>query len=79
MNRARLLEHIAEQIGITPELITPEKRLVEDLGLDSLDLIELTMNIEDEIATEFPWEEIESIKTVQELIEFVGKKAGVPL
>jgi acyl carrier protein len=74
---ARILKMIAEQFGITEAEVTPEKKLQEELGADSLDTIELAMALEDEFHIELPDEELEKVSTVQDAINLVNKYATV--
>ena len=53
--------------------VSPSKRIKEDLGADSLDLVDLIMSIEDEYGISIPEESVTGISTVQDLIDFVEK------
>lgn len=65
---------IAEQLGVDEENITLEATFVEDLGVDSLDLVELSMALEDEFGIdEMAEEDMANIKTVGDLVEYLGK------
>ena len=65
---------IAEQLGVDADTITLEATFVEDLGVDSLDLVELSMALEDEFGIEEMGEEdMANIKTVGDLLEYLGK------
>ena len=65
---------IAEQLGVDADTITLEAALVEDLGVDSLDLVELSMALEDEFGIEeMSEEDMANIKTVGDLVEYLGK------
>lgn len=57
-----------------PGEITPDSRLVEDLGADSLDSVELVMALEDELGIEIYDSELDGVKTVGQLVEIVGSK-----
>ncbi len=61
---------IAEQLGVKPEELKPETSL-RDLGADSLDLVELTMAIEEEFGIEIPDEDAEKITTVGDAVKYV--------
>lgn len=66
---------IAEQLGVDAETITLEAAFVEDLGVDSLDLVELSMALEDEFGIEeMSEEDMANIKTVGDLVEYLGKR-----
>lgn len=62
---------LASQFDVDEDSITPETRLVEDLEADSLDVVDLVMNIEDEFEVEIPDEDVENIKTVGALVEYI--------
>lgn len=64
---------LAEQLGIDANKITPESEVVKDLGADSLDVVELLMALEDEYQITLPEEEVESLKTVQDIVEMMNK------
>ena len=62
---------LAEQFDVEEDKITPDTDLQEDLGADSLDVVDLLMSIEDEFEVEVPDEEIENIKTVGSLVSYI--------
>ena len=62
---------IAEQLGLKAEEIKNDASLVDDLGADSLDTVELVMALEEEFETEIPDEEAEKITTVQHAIDYI--------
>jgi acyl carrier protein len=68
---ARVRSIIADQLGITEDEIKPESKFIEDLGADSLDIVELIMAMEEEFQTEIPDEEAEKIRCVGDAIEYV--------
>ena len=61
---------LAEQFDYEEDKITPETTIADDLGADSLDVVDLLMSIEDEFEIEVPDEEIENIKTVGDLVKY---------
>jgi acyl carrier protein len=63
---------IADQLGVGEEEIKPESSFIEDLGADSLDIVELVMAMEEEFEVEIPDEEAENIKTVGDAINYVN-------
>ncbi len=67
----KLKEIIADQLEVEDDAITMEAELVEDLGADSLDLVDLVMSIEDEFDVEVPDEAIENIKTIGDAVRFI--------
>ena len=62
---------LAEQFDVEEDKITAETDLQEDLGADSLDVVDLLMSIEDEFEIEIPDDEIENIKTVGALVSYI--------
>ncbi len=64
---------LAEQLGIPQSKITLESKIVDDLGADSLDVVELLMQLEDETGKTIPDEEVSKIKTVGELVKVLEK------
>ena len=62
---------IVEQLGVTPEEVVPEASFIDDLGADSLDIVELVMAMEEEFEVEIPDEEAENIKTVQDAVNYI--------
>lgn len=65
----KIAEIIAEQLGIPKSKVTLESRIVEDLGADSLDVVELLMQLEDQTGKTIPDEQVPEIKTVGDLIK----------
>lgn len=67
---------IVEQLGVALEEVTPEASFIEDLGADSLDIVELIMALEEEYDMEIPDEDAEKIQTVRDVINYIqGKQA----
>ena len=64
---------LASQLKLPKERIVPEARLVEDLGADSLDLVRLTMVLEDDFGLRVTDEELETVKTVADVVRICGK------
>lgn len=71
----RVKKIVAEQLGVAEAEIKNESSFVNDLGADSLDIVELVMALEDEFGIEIPDEEAEKIATVQLAIDFAKSKA----
>lgn len=69
----KIAQMLAEQLGIPQSKITLESRIVDDLGADSLDVVELLMQLEDATGKTVPDEEVTKIKTVGELVEVIEK------
>ena len=66
---------LAEQFDIEEDKVTADTDLQEDLGADSLDVVDLLMSIEDEFGVEVPDDEIENIKTVGSLVSYIEANA----
>jgi acyl carrier protein len=67
----RVKEIIVEQLGVNESEVTPEAKFVDDLGADSLDLVELVMALEEEYNMEISDEDAEKILTVGDTIEYI--------
>ena len=72
----KISEVIADKLGVEPAKITPEAKFVEDLGADSLDTVELIMQLEDEFNIEIPDEEAEKLTTVGSVAEYIDNNAS---
>ncbi|ACG57197.1 MAG: acyl carrier protein [Hydrogenobaculum sp.] len=70
----RIKEIIADQLGVEVDKLTPDAKFVEDLGADSLDVVELIMSFEEEFNIEIPDEDAEKIKTVGDVINYLNEK-----
>ena len=71
MEFERIKEIISEQLGVSEDSIKMETSFIDDLGADSLDLVELIMALEEEFDVEMPDDEIENIKTVSDAVSFL--------
>jgi acyl carrier protein len=69
----RVKENVAKQLGAEDDAITPNATFVEDLGADSLDIVELIMALEEEFGIEIPDDASEDIKTVQSAVTYIEK------
>lgn len=67
---------IADQLGKDPEEIKPESNFVQDLGADSLDIVELVMAFEEEFDLEIPDDAAEKIATVADAVEYIKQQKG---
>lgn len=72
-NEERLIEIIAEQLGIAAKNVTPDASFMEDLGADSLDTVELVMALEEEFDLEIPDSDAEKIQTVQDALDYLDE------
>lgn len=62
---------IAEQLDIDPESISYESSITDDLGADSLDVVDLVMSFEDEFGVEIPDDAVETIRTVSDIVKYI--------
>ncbi|MBR1730335.1 MAG: acyl carrier protein [Selenomonadaceae bacterium] len=62
---------VADQLGVEADEVTPNSTFVDDLGADSLDIVELIMRFEEEFSVEIPDEEAEKIKTVNDIVKYI--------
>ena len=70
----KMKELIADQLGVDAESITEPSTFKEDLGADSLDLFELVMALEDEYSVEIPAEDLQSLLTVGDVMNYLKDK-----
>jgi len=67
---------IVEQLGVSADEVVPEASFVDDLGADSLDLVELIMVLEEEFGKEIPDEDAEKIQTVKDAMDYIKNITG---
>ena len=67
----RVRDIIVEQLGVEKETVTKESSFIDDLGADSLDIVELIMALEEEFDTEIPDEDAEKITNVNDVVEYI--------
>ena len=65
----KVQELIAKQLNISPDVVTEEKEIVKDLGADSLDVVEMLMNLEEAYSVTIPDEDAIKIKTVGDIVK----------
>jgi acyl carrier protein len=70
----RVKSIIVEQLGVSLEEVTPQASFIEDLGADSLDIVELIMALEEEYDMEIPDEDAEKIQTVDDVTKYIQGK-----
>jgi acyl carrier protein len=70
----KVLNIVVDQLGVDADTVKPESSFVDDLGADSLDIVELVMAMEEEFNVEIPDEDAENIKTVADVIKYVESK-----
>jgi acyl carrier protein len=70
----RVIELVSENLGVNKEQVTRKTSFIEDLGADSLDIVELIMELEEEFEINIPDEQAEKIKNVGEAIDYIEKE-----
>jgi len=70
----KVIKLVMEQLDVTREECVPEASFIDDLGADSLDLVELIMEMEEAFGIEIADEELEKIRTIQDVIDFIKSK-----
>ena len=73
----RISELIVDQLGATKEEIVPEASFIDDLGADSLDIVELVMAMEETFDIEIPDDDAEKIQTIGDALSYVKERVGV--
>jgi len=73
---AKVKAIIMRQLGVKEDEVAMDKSFLDDLGADSLDIVELVMAMEDEFGFEIPDEEAENIKTVGDAVSYIGAHAN---
>ena len=76
-NSNKVKDIIEKELGVEREKLTNEASFIEDLGADSLDIVELVMEFEKEFNIDIPDEDAEKLRTVQDAIAYIDKHAKV--
>lgn len=66
---------VVEQLDVEADEVTMDSAIIDDLGADSLDVVDLVMSIEEEFDVEIPDEDVENIKTVGDIVKYVESAA----
>ena len=72
----RVKKIVVEHLGVEADKVTEDASFIDDLGADSLDIVELVMAFEEEFGIEIPDEEAEKISNVREAVEYIEQNAG---
>lgn len=67
----KIIDLISEKLGKDKKLVNRDSRLVEDLGADSLDFVELIMAFEDEFGISLPDEDVSKLKTIGNIVDYI--------
>lgn len=70
----KVLKIIEEQLGVDADRVKPESSFIDDLGADSLDIVELVMAMEEEFDIEIPDEDAEKLRTVSDVTKYLASK-----
>src|SRR5215510_7825541 len=76
-NAQKVRDIIEKELGVEREKLTDEASFIEDLGADSLDIVELVMEFEKEFNIDIPDEDAEKLRTVGDAIKYLNEKVGV--
>jgi len=71
-----IIKNLMEQLELERDEITPESRFIEDFSMDSLDMVEMLIDLEKQTGVKIPNEEIKDIRTVGELVKYLEAKKG---
>ena len=71
----RVKNIICDQLAVESDKVTPKASFIEDLGADSLDIVELVMTMEEEFDLDIPDEDAEKIKTVGDVVQYISGRA----
>jgi len=72
----RVKEIIAKELEVEAKQLTPDAKFIEDLGADSLDIVELVMALEEEFGIDIPDDEADKLKTVGDAMEYLKRQAA---
>ena len=70
----KVTQIIVDQLGVNPTEVLPEAKFIDDLGADSLDIVELLMAVEDQFGIEVPDEDAEGMQTVGDIIRYIEER-----
>lgn len=71
----KLKELVVDQLGVEEDEVTMEASMQDDLGADSLDLVDLVMSVEEEFGVKVADEDLENIKTVGDIVNYIEDRA----
>ena len=67
---------LCDQLDLEEEQVNEDSEVIDDLGADSLDIVDLVMTLEEEFATEIPDEDIENLKTVGDIVKYIEDRVA---
>lgn len=75
-----IFEHVkkilCDQLDLDEEQVTEDSEVIDDLGADSLDIVDLVMTLEEEFDTEIPDEDIENLRTVGDIVKYIEERSA---
>jgi acyl carrier protein len=74
---SRVTDLIVEQLGVSKAEALPKASFIDDLGADSLDIVELVMSLEEEFDIEIPDEDAEKIQTIDDAVSYLKERVSV--
>lgn len=72
----KVIQIIVDHLDVDTEKIQPKSSFIDDLGADSLDIVEIVMSFEEEFGIEIPDEDAEKLKTVQDVLDYLEKNVA---
>lgn len=69
-------EILCDQLDLDEEQVTEDSEVIDDLGADSLDIVDLVMTLEEEFDTEIPDEDIENLRTVGDIVKYIEERSA---
>ena len=67
---------LCDQLNLDEEQVTEDSEVIDDLGADSLDIVDLVMTLEEEFDTEIPDEDIENLRTVGDIVKYIEERSA---
>ena len=67
---------LCDQLDLDEEQVTEDSEVIDDLGADSLDIVDLVMSLEEEFDTEIPDEDIENLRTVGDIVKYIEERSA---
>lgn len=72
----RVKKILCDQLDLDEEQVTEDSEVIDDLGADSLDIVDLVMTLEEEFDTEIPDEDIENLRTVGDIVKYIEERSA---
>ena len=67
---------LCDQLDLDEEQVTEDSEVIDDLGADSIDIVDLVMTLEEEFDTEMPDEDIENLRTVGDIVKYIEERSA---